>query len=115
MTTTLFRPVNDKELALIKALDFQGFPPRLPEQPFFYPVMNEAYARQISKEWNVMDYGIGHVTKFEVETEYLKQYKVQNVGGWIHNELWVPAEKLEIFNQHIVGKIEVIATYVREK
>ena len=66
MTTTLFRPINQHELALIEAMNFKGFPARLPEQPFFYPVMNEAYATQISVEWNVPAYGIGFVTKFEV-------------------------------------------------
>ena len=52
-TTILYRPVNDKELDLIKKLDYRGFPPRLPEQPFFYPVMNEEYATEITRDWNV--------------------------------------------------------------
>lgn len=47
-TTTLYRPINDKELFLIQELNYHGFPPRKPEQPFFYPVMNEAYATQIT-------------------------------------------------------------------
>lgn len=33
------------------------------------------------------------------------------VGGPIHSELWVPAEELEIFNQHIVGSIKVVEAY----
>ncbi len=113
-TTTLYRPVNDKELELIKELDFEGFPPRLPEQPIFYPVMNEEYAIQISKQWNVPAYGIGYVTKFEVNSEYLKKFKIENVGGKIHNELWIPAEELDEFNQNIIGKIEVIREYKKE-
>lgn len=110
-TTTLFRPINDKELALIKDLQFAGFPPRLPEQPFFYPVMNEAYATQITKEWNVPTYGVGYVVKFEVNANYLSQFKVQNVGAEIHDELWVPAEKMEEFNSNIIGEIEVISEF----
>lgn len=110
-TTILYRPVNDKELALIKEMDYAGFPPRLPDQPFFYPVMNEAYATQITKDWNVPAYGCGYVTKFEVDAEYLKKYKVENVGGHIHNELWVPAEELEEFNSQIIGKVEVISEF----
>jgi hypothetical protein len=85
--TILYRPVNQQELNLIKDMGWKGFPPRLPEQPFFYPVMNEAYAEQISKQWNVPAYGIGYVTKFKVDTKYLEKFKVQNVGGEIHNEL----------------------------
>ena len=110
-TTTLFRPVNQKELDSIEASGWSVFPPRLPEQPIFYPVMNEAYATQISKEWNVPAYGVGYVVKFEVETDYLKEYRVENVGGDIHNELWVPAEALGEFNRHIIGPIKLIGKY----
>jgi hypothetical protein len=110
-TTTLYRPVNQKELDLIEQSGWKNFPPRLPEQPIFYPVTNEAYAVQISKEWNVPAYGVGYVLKFEVDSKYLKKYKVENVGGEIHNELWVPAEELEEFNKHIAGVIEVIRKF----
>ncbi|WP_196894377.1 ADP-ribosylation/crystallin J1 [Aureivirga marina] len=110
-TITLYRPVNDKELELIKEMDFKGFPPRLPEQPIFYPVMNEAYAIQITKDWNVPAYGCGFVTKFDMDATYLKKFKIENVGGEIHNELWVPSEELEEFNSHIIGEIEVIGEY----
>lgn len=113
-TTTLYRPVNEKELELIKEMEFEGFPPRLPEQPIFYPVMNEEYATQITREWNVPAYGVGYVMKFEVNTEYLKRFKIENVGGEIHDELWIPSEELEEFNQNIIGKIEVIGEYKKE-
>ncbi len=106
-TTFLFRPVNQAELDLIEQSGWTSFPPRLPQQPIFYPVTNEEYAIQISKEWNVPAYGVGYVTKFAVKTDYLKKFKVENVGGQIHNELWVPAEELEEFNSNIVGQIEV--------
>lgn len=110
-TITLYRPVASAELALIEESGWERFPPRLPEQPFFYPVMNEAYATQITVEWNVPAYGVGYVTRFEVEENYLSKYEVQNVGGELHDELWIPAEDLQNFNAHIVGKIEVIAKY----
>ena len=38
---TLFRPVGQKELDLIKESDWRRFPPRLHWQPVFYPVLNE--------------------------------------------------------------------------
>jgi hypothetical protein len=109
--TTLYRPVNQKELDLIAELDWQGFPPRLPEQPIFYPVTNIDYARRISQEWNVPAYGRSYVTRFEVETAYLQKFEVQNVGGKDIDELWIPAEELAAFNQHIVGKIEIAETH----
>ena len=111
MTTTLYRPVGPKELALIEQSGWKKFPPRLPEQPIFYPVTNEPYAAQIAKDWNVPASGSGFVTKFEVDTEYLKKFEVQNVGGRIYTELWVPAEELEEFNSHIIGPIVVTQSF----
>lgn len=109
--TTLYRPVNQKELDLIRDSGWKKFPPRLMEQPIFYPVTNLEYARQISVQWNVPAYGVGHVTKFDVDSKYLRKFKVENVGGAIHNELWVPADELSEFNDNIIGLIEVVETH----
>lgn len=106
-TTTLYRPVGPKELKLIEDSDWTAFPPRLPEQPIFYPVTNEPYAIRIARDWNVPASGSGFVTRFEVDSKYLEKFEVQTVGGREHTELWVPAEELEEFNRNIVGKIEV--------
>jgi len=114
-TVILYRPVGPKELALIKSSGWKAFPPRLPEQPIFYPVLNEEYAVQIARDWNVPASGSGFVTKFEIEKKYMLQFEIQNVGGHVHNELWVPAEELEEFNRHIRGKIEVIAEFHQDK
>jgi hypothetical protein len=108
---TLYRPVGLEELRLIEALGWKRFPPRLPEQPLFYPVVQEAYARKIAKDWNVRASGSGFVTRFAVDGTYLAQFDVQYVGGREHAEYWIPAERLEEFNDHIVGLIEVVATF----
>jgi hypothetical protein len=110
-TVTLYRPVGPKELALIAASGWREFPPRLPEQPIFYPVTNEAYAMQIARDWNVKESGAGYVTKFEVDADYLSQYPKQRVGGAIHMEYWIPAEQLPEFNRHIAGNIVVTAEF----
>jgi len=110
-TVTLYRPVGPKELQLIEAAGWRAFPPRLPEQPIFYPVMNQEYATQIARDWNVKDSGAGFVTRFRVNAEYVRRYPVQTVGGAIHKELWVPAEELDEFNRNIIGVIEVIAEF----
>ena len=52
------------------------------------------------------------VTKFSVDADFLARYEVQNVGGPIHNELWVPADELEEFNNNIIGLIEVTKRFV---
>ncbi len=112
-TIILFRPVGTKELALIKASEFTAFPPRLPEQPIFYPVLNEEYATQIARDWNAKynEDKKGYVTKFAVRKSFLDQYEIQIVGGKTHEEFWIPAEDLEEFNQNIVGKIEITAQF----
>ena len=113
----LFRPVGIHELNLIRDSGFKAFPPRLEIQPIFYPVLNEEYAVQIAREWNTRDKAsgyIGFVTQFEVDDAYVAKFERQIVGARMHEELWVPAEELDEFNAHIIGKIEVIHTFQGE-
>ncbi|MBO9582019.1 MAG: hypothetical protein J7498_14095 [Sphingobium sp.] len=49
-TITLWRPVGPEELALIEATGMRAFPPRLPEQPIFYPVTTRDYAVKIARD-----------------------------------------------------------------
>jgi len=107
-TTVLWRPTGPEELELVRASGWRAWPPRLPDQPIFYPVLNEEYAVKIAREWNVPHSGVGYVTRFHVETEFLERYPVQQAGGRTILELWVPAEELEELNGHIVGEIEVV-------
>jgi hypothetical protein len=113
-TTILYRPVGPKEIELIAANGFREFPLRLPEQPIFYPVLNEDYARQIARDWNVPASGAGYVTRFAVRKEFADRYPVRTVGTSVHQELWVPAEELAEMNRNIVGLIEVIAEFKAE-
>lgn len=109
----LYRPVGTKELELIKESGYTKYPPRLPEQPIFYPVLNEKYATEIASGWNVKynDDHRGYVTKFEIDDAYSRQFEIHTVGAGYHQELWVPAEELETFNQHIMGQIQVISEF----
>lgn len=106
-TTTLWRPVGPAELALIEQSGMTAFPPRLPEQPIFYPVTTEDYAIKIARDWNVPESGAGYVTRFAVRSDYLAAYRVEEAGGRAHREYWIPAEDLATFNDAIVGVIEV--------
>ena len=96
---------------LVEASGWREWPPRLPEQPIFYPVLNEDYARQIARDWNVKASGAGYVTRFDVEKAFLDRYEVHQVGGRTILEYWIPAEDLQSLNAHIVGLIEVVAEY----
>jgi len=110
-TVTLWRPVGPKELELIEATGMTAFPPRLPEQPIFYPVTTEAYAVKIARDWNVPESGSGFVTRFEVDKVYLDRYAIQEAGGRAHLEYWIPAEDMDAFNAAIVGKVEVVQRF----
>jgi hypothetical protein len=110
-TITLWRPVGPKELALIEAAGMKAFPPRLPEQPIFYPVLTEDYAIRIARDWNVPASGIGHVTRFRVAKDFLDAYEVRIAGGSAHLEYWIPAEHIDAFNAAVVGEIEVTHTF----
>lgn len=113
-TITLFRPVGAFEMLKILQADAREFPPRLPEQPIFYPVLNQEYAESIASRWNTQDSHSSHagfVTRFAVEAAYIARFEEHIVGPRTRAELWVPAEELAEFNAHIVGTIEVIAAY----
>jgi hypothetical protein len=109
-------PVGLRELQLIRANGFCSFPPRLPSQPFFYPVLTEEYAVQIARDWNTKDEASsyeGYVLRFEVRKEFLGRYEIHTVGSPNHREYWIPADDLQEFNRNIVGAIEVIHQFRR--
>ncbi|MEL1249871.1 hypothetical protein [Aurantiacibacter gilvus] len=110
-TVTLWRPTGPEELKLVEDSGWTAWPPRLPEQPIFYPVTNEEYAVKIARDWNVPSSGSGYVTQFKVRKDFLDQYERQLAGGKAHEEYWIPAEDLDAFNAAIVGKIEVVRTF----
>lgn len=110
-TITLWRPVGPDELKLIEEAGMKAFPPRLPEQPIFYPVLSEDYAVKIARDWNVPASGSGYVTRFDVRKAFLDRYRVQEAGGRAHSEYWIPAQDLDAFNHAIVGDIEVVREF----
>lgn len=109
-TQTLYRPVGLLELELILDAGSRAFPPRLPEQPIFYPVLNAEYAARIARDWNPPDERsgfAGFVTSFEVDADYLRAFEVKVVGAAGHQELWVPSEELATFNRRLASLIQV--------
>ncbi|MEO8394701.1 MAG: ADP-ribosylation/crystallin J1 [Chloroflexota bacterium] len=111
---TLYRPVGLFELRLIRDANYRVFPPRLPHQPIFYPVLNEEYAIQIACDWNSSDVNSGYmgaVTAFDLDMDYLARFEPQIVGSAIHRELWIPSERLNEFNAHIVSAIRITRVF----
>jgi hypothetical protein len=111
-TITLWRPTGSKELELVKQSGWKAWPPRLVDQPIFYPVTNEGYATQIARDWNTkVGDKVGHVTRFRVRKEFLDRYERKIVGNRSHEEYWIPAEQLDEMNRNIAGRIEVVHTF----
>ena len=110
-TITLYRPTGPNELALVAGSGYKEWPPRLPEQPIFYPVTNQRYAAEIAKKWNVLRSGRGYVTKFQVRKSFMAQFEIQTVGARHHTEWWIPADRLPELNANIVGLIEVVEEF----
>jgi hypothetical protein len=107
-----------KKLELIRASGFRSFPPRLPEQPIFYPVLSEEYATQIARDWNRKDERsgfVGYVLRFAVRTEFLSRYEIHVVGSSMHREYWIPAGDLPEVNANVVGDIEVVSEFRGKK
>lgn len=93
---------------------WRTWPPRLPDQPIFYPVTTQTYAEKIARDWNSVlpaPDDLGFVTRFEITPDMAARYPVQQAGGREHEELWVPAENLGAFNQGIVGQIELVGAF----
>ncbi len=113
-SSRLFRPVGQPELDLIERSGWTSFPTRLDWQPIFYPVLTESYAVRIARDWNTKDDqngNVGYVTAFDVDSAYLAQYEVHDVGGRELQEYWIPAEDLDEFNSHIIGPIVVLSEW----
>jgi hypothetical protein len=111
-TVVMYRPTGPKELELVRASGYRRWPPRLPEQPIFYPVTNEEYAIEIARDWNMAASGVGYVTRFAVRESFMRRYPLQVVGASRHSEWWVPAAELEELNDNIVGTIDVIHEFM---
>lgn len=104
----LWRPVGMREMALVFEAGMRAFPPRLPEQPIFYPVLVEAYADQIASTWNTAEEPFaGYVLEMEIPDGFAARYAAQTVGAAMHRELWVPAEDLAEFNRQMTRPIAV--------
>ncbi len=108
---TVYRPTGAEELKLVVESGYMRWPPRLPGQPYFYPVAEESYAREIAEQWNVPAGGVGYVLRFQVRREFLERYPIHQAGARRHQEWWIPAEDLSLLNENIVGKIEVVGEF----
>ena len=107
-----YRPISIAEFKLVYEGGMRGFPPRKPDQPIFYPVLDRRYACEIAEKWNATSGEFaGFVTEFHVNDEYARRFPRRQVGEARHAELWVPAEQLDEFNRNIAHPIHVVDAF----
>jgi len=117
-TTILFRPVEKGELDLIEQADWKQFPLCPSNQPIFHIFSNQEYAEQLARDWHTEEQArdfVGYVIQFSVKTSHLSTYEIHPVGAQgKHQDYWIPAERLQELNEHIVGSIKVESLFRRE-
>ena len=112
----LWRPVELHEMAKVFEAGMKGFPPRLPEQSIFYPVLVQECADQTAATWNTKEEPfVGYVIEMEILDEYGARFTPQTVGSAIHRELWVPSEELAEFNNQLTKPVSVRRAYFGPK
>lgn len=110
-TVTLWRPTGPQELDLVRASGWRAWPPRLAEQPVFYPVLDEDYAIGLAQHCNAPFSGVGYVTRFDVWRTFLDRYPLHQVAAGVR-EYRIPATDLAELNANLVGPIAVVHTFV---
>ena len=110
-TTTLWRPVGPDELRLIEQSGMRAFPPRLPEQPIFYPVLSEEYAVKIARDWNVPATAPATSRAFACNAAFLRHTKSKRRADRRIESTGSPRKIFPRSMQLLVGEIEIIATF----
>lgn len=109
----LYRPISSAEFHEIEERRFEGFPPRAEEQPILTVLLSQEGAREIARRMRVEKPRENkvYVVSFLVEDAYIRQFPVQSSEKPEFSTLWIPAEEIDILNQHIIGKIRLITSY----
>lgn len=109
----LYRPLRADEYRAVEALDFKGFPPARADQPLFSVLLSEEGAVQIASRMRLAKTSEStvYVVSFAVDDAYIRQFPVHKGVSREREALWIPAEELEILNQHLIGKIQVISMF----
>ena len=88
----LYRPVGLNELALIYDSNMLKFPPRLPEQPIFYPVLNQDYAS--NSQW------VPTFDQFYSDSGFLKKHVVLAEGKYKFWSIFLKKQMLFVRKYH---------------
>ena len=113
----LFRPISAEEYKAIEAKEFRGFPACSPEQPLFSALLSQVGATNIAKHMRMEKQAerTAYVVGFLVDDAFIRQFPVQYADEPDSRALWIPAEDLEILNQHLIGKIRIIDRFTVDR
>ncbi len=105
----LYRPVTVQEYEAIAAKDFAGFPKQRNDRPLLTLLLSYEGAKQIARHLHTpTGEDDVYVLSCMVDDAYIRQFPVQNAGDINRRALWLAAEETDIFNQHLIGKIQVV-------
>ena len=109
----LYRPLSAEEYRAVEEKGFTGFPPRSEEQPLFTALLSEEGATQIARHMRIAKTAenLIYVVSFLVDDAYIRQFPIQHANERNRRALWIPADEVDILNQHLIGKIRLIASY----
>ena len=110
----LYRPISAEEYAAVAENQFTGFPKRSGTQPIFTALLSQEGATQIARHMRVekqKENSTVYVVSFLVEDAYIRQFPVQHTEDPERRALWIPAEEIDILNQHLIGKIRVLKQF----
>lgn len=105
--------MNAEEYQELEARRFHGFPPRSDGQQIFTALLSEEGASQIARHMRIAKQtdNTVYVVSFLVDDAYIRQFPVQHAHERNRRALWIPADEVDILNQHLIGDIRVLATY----
>ncbi len=113
----LYRPLSAEEYRQIESMEFKGFPARSAGQPLFTALLSHEGASGIARHMRIekqSEHKV-YVVGFLVEDAYIRQFPVQNTDQPERRALWIPAEEIEILNQHLVGKIRMLDCFTIDR
>ena len=113
----LYRPLSAEDYRQIETLEFSGFPPRSDGQPLFTALLSREGAAGIARRMKIEKQAehTVYVVGFLVEDAYIRQFPVQNSDQPERSALWIPAEEIDILNQHLVGKIRMLDRFTIDR
>lgn len=113
----LYRPMSAEEYKAVAAKEFRGFPPRTEEQPLFAALLSQTGAERIAKHMRIEKRAehTAYVVSFLVEDSFIRQFPVQHDDEPDYRAVWIPAEDVELLNQHLIGKIRMLERFTVDR